>query len=149
MMSQLEITSQAFKHRESIPVKYTCEGEEVNPSLVVRSVPLKTESLALVMSDPDAPGGTWIHWVMWNLNPNGHKISENSAPGVEGKNSAGQIGYQGPCPPSGTHRYIFEVFALDSKIDLEEGAIKDELEKAIKGRILASGSLTGLYEKSG
>lgn len=148
-MEKLIVTSTAFEHNQGIPDKYTCKGEEVNPPLAIRNVPLRTESLALIMSDPDAAGGTWSHWLVWNINPNGSKIRENSVPGLEGKNSADKIGYQGPCPPSGTHRYIFRVYALNSKLDLKSGAARRELAKAMKGKVIATGSLIGTYKKSG
>src|SRR4030095_4782705 len=142
----LQVSSSAFKDNGVIPVKYTCEGENINPAISVQNIPQQTKSLALILDDPDAPNGGFNHWIMWNIDPSA-TINENSAPGTQGKNGAGKISYTGPCPPSGTHHYHFKVYALDTKLDLESGADKTQLENAIKGHIVVSGELIGLYKK--
>jgi len=143
----MNITSPAFEHNQMIPAKYTCQGEDIAPPLAISDWPEATKSLALINDDPDAPGGTWNHWIVWNITPAG-AIGENTVPGVQGKNSWGRNDYGGPCPPGGTHRYFFKLTALDTELDLKEGASKDELERAMKGHILAEAELIGLYAKS-
>ena len=143
----LQVSSSAFKENDLIPAKYTCEGENINPAISVKNIPQQAKSLALIMDDPDARNGGFNHWVMWNIDPSG-TINENSAPGTQGKNGAGKSGYAGPCPPTGTHHYHFKVYALDTKLNLQEGANKTQLEAAIKGHVLASGELIGLYKKT-
>jgi len=142
----LQVTSPMFRNNEPIPVKYTCEGDNVNPPLDIKNIPIDTKSLALIMDDPDAPKGTFDHWIMWNIEPDG-VISQNTSPGKEGRNGRGENKYTGPCPPSGTHHYHFKVYALDTKLDLEAGADKKTLEAAMKGHILAEGKLVGTYKK--
>ncbi len=150
-MNGLVIKSSAFKNNEFIPAKYTCEGENVNPLLEILNVPPETKSLVLIMDDPDAPSGTWDHWIMWNIDPKTHYIPEDSVPAgaVEGTTSFGRLGYGGPCPPRGDkpHRYMFKVYALDTVLDLKEGAVKAELEKAMAGHILDQTTLIGLYQR--
>ena len=147
-VTTLEVSSPSFKNGDYIPITYTCEGKDINPAFEIKNIPQGTLSLALIMDDPDAPGGTFTHWLMWNLAP-GKVIKENSAPGVEGKNGSDKKGYKGPCPPAGTgvHHYHFKVFALNAKLD---GSInnKIELENAMKTHILAQGELIGLYKKT-
>lgn len=143
----LQVSSPAFKENGLIPSKYTCEGQNINPALTVKNIPQGTKSLALIVDDPDAPNGTFDHWVIWNIDPSG-TIGENSAPGTEGKNGTGKNGYMGPCPPTGTHHYHFKVYALNGKLDLESGANKSQLEKAMTGHILAQAELIGLYKKT-
>jgi Raf kinase inhibitor-like YbhB/YbcL family protein len=145
-MVGLTVKSTAFENNKLIPVKFTCDGDEVNPPLNIEGMPQGTKTLALVVDDPDAPRGTFDHWVVWNIPPTG-KIEENSVPGTEGQNSAGQCGYMGPCPPSGTHRYFFKVYALDVKLDLKPSARKRDVEKAMEDHILAKGELIGLYRR--
>jgi Raf kinase inhibitor-like YbhB/YbcL family protein len=142
----LRVRSVAFSHGGHIPPKYTCEGENINPPLEVSGMPEKTKSLALIVEDHDAPQGIYDHWVVWNIPPNA-AIDENSVPGISGKNSFGNTGYGGPCPPSGSHRYFFKVFALDSELDLGPGSDKNILEKAMKDHVLATGELMALYQK--
>jgi len=142
----MKIRSIAFSQNGHIPPKYTCEGENVNPPLDVSNVPENTKSLALIMEDPDAPSGTFTHWLMWNFQPN-EVITEGNTPGVEGINSFGKLGYGGPCPPNGAHRYYFRVFALDSKLDLLPGVDKKALLKAMEGRILETSELMAYYQK--
>lgn len=142
----LEVTSPSFANNGSIPFKFSCEGDNVNPELSIKNIPGEAKSLALIVDDPDAPNGTFDHWVMWNIPPK-EKIAQDSAPGMQGKNGKKENKYTGPCPPSGVHHYHFKVYALDSKLDLNDLADKAQLMKAMEGHILASGELTGLYEK--
>lgn len=145
----MKITSPAFEHNHLIPDKYTCRGEEVSVPLRFSGVPEKTQSLALIMDDPDAPGGTWIHWLLWNIDPRVTEIKEGLAPAgsVQGLNSSGEAAYQGPCPPSGRHRYFFKLYALDTRLDLPAGARRAQLEEALSGHVVAQAELIGLYEK--
>lgn len=145
-MEELTITSSAFESKGVIPVKYTCDGEDVNPPLSVEGVPEGTESLVLIVDDPDAPMRTWDHWVVWNIPPT-KKIGENSVPGTEGMNDFGKHSYGGPCPPSGTHRYFFKAYALNRKLDLPSNSRKRNVEKAMEGHILAKGQIVGLYSR--
>jgi len=145
-MDELTITCSAFENRGVIPAKYTCDGDDVNPPLSVDGIPEGTQSLVLIVDDPDAPMGTWDHWVVWNIPPV-KKIEENSVPGTEGLNDFGRHSYGGPCPPSGTHRYFFKVYALDTKLDLDANSRKKNLERAMQGHILAKGEIIGLYSR--
>jgi Raf kinase inhibitor-like YbhB/YbcL family protein len=146
---KMDVSSANFKNYQSIPAKYTCEGEDVNPALNIKDIPTNAKSLAMVMYDPDAPGKTFNHWVVWNIPP-AETIPENASTlGVSGMNSAGLKGYKGPCPPSGTHHYHFKVFALDQMLSLQEGSSRLALERAMKGHTLAEGELVGLYQKGG
>jgi len=144
--NQLKLISIVFSHNGHIPPKYTCEGENINPPLEVENIPDGTKTLALIVEDPDAPRGVFTHWIMWNISPN-DAITERSNPGISGTNSFGKTGYGGPCPPSGEHRYFFRVFALDDELDLVAGVTKEELLDALKGHILASAELMGVYQK--
>lgn len=145
----MKLTSSAFSHNQSIPQNYTCDGENVNPPLSISGVPENTKSLALIMDDPDAPAGTWVHWAVWNIDPKTTEIAENSVPTgvVEGKTSFGKPGYGGPCPPSGTHRYFFKLYALDTTINLSSSSTKQDLEKAMEAQILDKTELIGLYSR--
>lgn len=147
MVSNLVIKSSVFSGGDSIPSRYTCEGEDVNPPLEVDNIPEDTKSLVLIVEDPDAPKQVWDHWLVWNIPPIS-KIEENTVPGREGKNSFGKHHYGGPCPPSGTHRYFFKVFALNGQLDLDEDTEKEELERAMADKILAKGELMGLYSRN-
>lgn len=143
--NNLKISSPAFEDGGNLPVKYSCDGSGVNPPLKIKGFPTATQTFALILEDPDAPSGSFIHWLCWNLPPV-EDITENSTPGLQGKNSAGKKGYTAPCPPAGKpHHYIFKIYALDSKLELSENASRTELEKAMQGHILAQGQLTGLY----
>jgi Raf kinase inhibitor-like YbhB/YbcL family protein len=146
-MANLEVKSPAFEKNGMIPTKYTCEGEDINPPLTISGIPDAAKTLALTIEDPGAPSGTFDHWVVWNIPTNG-KIKENMSSGTQGKNGANQVGYTGMCPPSGTHKYIFTVYALDTKLELDENAHKKDLKKAIQGHILAEGQLIAYYKKS-
>lgn len=145
----MKITSAVFKEGELIPNIYTCKGKNINPPVQIADVPAGTRSLALILDDPDAPGGTWVHWVMWNISPATGGIEENSVPtgAVQGKNSWGNSGYGGPCPPSGVHRYFFKIYALNTALSLPSSDGKKDLEKAMKGHILAEGQLMGRVKK--
>jgi len=140
------LRSTAFSHNGHIPVTYTCEGEDINPPLEFTGVPEETKSIALILEDPDAPRGTFDHWVVWNISPN-EAIAEKTNAGINGRNSFGRTGYGGPCPPSGVHRYFFKAYALDSQLDLLGGAGKQDLIDAMKGHIIASAELMGQYSK--
>ena len=145
--NNLELRSTAFSHNGHIPPLYTCEGEDINPPLEVHNISQGTQSLALIVEDPDAPNGVFDHWLVWNISPQ-QDITERANPGINGTNSFGKTGYGGPCPPSGSHRYFFRVYALDTELDLPAGANKKELQQAMEGHILAEGELMGLYKKS-
>ena len=143
---QLKVSSSAFKNEGMIPLKYTCEGSNVNPPLNVEHIPEDARCLALIVEDPDALMGIWVHWVVWNI-PVTHHIKENRIHGIEGINDFQQLHYGGPCPPSGTHRYFFKVYALDSLLDLPANTKKNQIEKAISEHIIGFGELIGLYKK--
>ena len=143
-MKELTITSPAFQNNQPIPEKYTCEG--FNPPLSIEGIPQDTKSLALILDDPDAPSGTFDHWIVWNIPPSQNKIAEHTTPGTEGLNSDQEHGYIGPCPPPGKpHRYTFRVFALDMMLSLGANSSKKDLENAMKGHVLAEGKLIGLF----
>jgi len=144
-MDELKITSPAFEHNQKIPSKYTCDGEDINPELIIENIPKGTATLALIIDDPDAPVGNWDHWIVFNIEPK--NIDEDSIPGIQGINSWGRNSYGGPCPPSGTHRYFFKVYALDAKLPLPENTNKKQLESEIQDHILAKGELIGLYQR--
>lgn len=142
----MQLTS-VFSDNQAIPGQFTCDGENINPKLNITEIPEKTKSLSLIVDDPDAPGGNFIHWVMWNVGAETKQIEENSIPAgaVVGKNDFGNNEYGGPCPPSGTHRYQFTVYALDTKIDLPASAGKKELLAAMNDHILSQAMLVGNY----
>ena len=146
-MSRLSISSPAFAPNGPIPSKHTCDGIDVNPPLSIGNVPEAAKSLALIVDDPDAPGGTWVHWVVWNIAPGTKEIPGDSVPqgALQGTNDFRNRNYGGPCPPSGTHRYFFKLYALDAVLPLKAGATKADLEPAMKGHILAQAELIGQY----
>ncbi len=148
-MADLTIDSPAFVHEQPIPSKYSCQGKDINPPLHIDGVPEGTKTLVLIMDDPDAPMGTWDHWIMWNIPPKS-QIEEDSVPkgAVQGKNSWKRNDYGGPCPPSGTHRYFFKLYALDKTLDLPASAGKKDVEAAMNGHILAEAVLMGTYKKN-
>jgi len=150
----IKIKSPAFVPGGKIPGKYTCDGMDISPPLAWTSGPEGTKTFALICDDPDAPMGTWVHWVLFNLPADIIELRENVPPERElesgakqGMNDFRKIGYGGPCPPGGTHRYYFKLYALDTEINLEAGATKSELLKAMEGHILAEGQLMGKYER--
>lgn len=146
----MQITSPAFAHNTSIPAQYTCQGDDRNPPLVVGNIPANAVSCVLIMDDPDAPGRTWDHWIVFNIPVDGSTmiVAQDSVPGVQGWNSFGRTGYGGPCPPSGEHRYFFKWYALDTMLSLGEGARPHEVKRAMEGHILAEAQMIGLYRKS-
>ena len=146
-MKELTVKSSAFEANKQIPKKYTCDAENTNPPLTIEGTPKETKTLALILDDPDAPRGTFDHWVVWNIPPSTNKVGEHSVPGTEGLNGARKAGYMGPCPPSGTHRYFFKVYALDTELSLGAKSTKRDLEKAMQDHILAKGELIGLYHR--
>ena len=146
----MKIASPVFQNNESIPAKFTCDGENINPPLEIKDVPENAKSLALIMDDPDAPAaGGFVHWVVFSIDPAIKEIRENSAPqnAIEGTNSAGRAGYTSPCPPSGTHRYFFKLYALDATLALDSSATREDVKKAIEGHILDQATLVGLYQR--
>jgi Raf kinase inhibitor-like YbhB/YbcL family protein len=147
---KMKITSSAFQEGGNIPSKFTCDGANVNPPLHIAQVPAEAKNLALIVDDPDAPGGLFIHWLTWGIDPKTTDIAENSVPpnAVQGKNGFGKSGYGGPCPPSGTHRYYFRVYALDRTLNLSAGANRGELDGQMKGHIIGQGELMGRYSRS-
>ena len=145
-MNKLKVTSIAFEYKEMIPTKYTCDGANVNPPLEIEGIPENAESLVLIVDDPDAPAGTWTHWVVFNITPT-KIIAENSVPGLQAMNDFKKADYGGPCPPGGTHRYYFKVFALDIKLNKSAGCSRKEVENAINGHVLAQGELIGKYSR--
>jgi Raf kinase inhibitor-like YbhB/YbcL family protein len=144
-MKELQVRSPAFQPNQPIPKKYSCKGKGINPPLSIEGTPEEAKTLALIMDDPDAPRGTFDHWVVWNIPPSTKSIEENSVPGNEGLNGMRKKGYTGPCPPSGTHRYFFKVYALDTELKLGSNSTKSDAEKAMQGHILAKGELEGLF----
>lgn len=146
----MHLTSTAFKEGETIPKKYTADGEDVSPPLQWTQSPQGTKSLALICDDPDAPRGTWVHWVLFNLPADTTGLPENAGAGPQGsrqgKNDFKKLGYGGPSPPPGKpHRYYFKIYALEVTLDLKEGATKAELEKAMAGQVLEQGQIMGRY----
>ncbi len=142
------LRSPAFANEGRIPARYTCDGEDVSPPLEIVGIPAGTETLVLIMDDPDAPMGTWDHWVAYDIPPT-EEIPEGVADlGTPGLNSWGRLGYGGPCPPSGTHRYVFHVFAIDGSLGLPPGADKATVLGAIANRVLDEAFLVGLYSRA-
>jgi Raf kinase inhibitor-like YbhB/YbcL family protein len=150
----LKITSSAFSEGDMIPRQHTCDGADASPALSWSGVPEGTKSLALICDDPDAPMGTWVHWVLFNIPPGESglpaKVPSNASlsnGAKHGTNDFRRLGYGGPCPPGGTHRYYFKLYALDTVLNLDSGATKSKLEEAMRGRILAEGQLMGKYQR--
>ena len=142
------ITSSAFKNNSKIPSKYTCDGENINPPLEFSDIPKETNSLVLIMDDPDAPSKTWVHWVLYSIPPSTAKIGENSAAeGIQGITDFGTEGYGGPCPPSGTHRYFFKLYALDTILDAPSGLTKQQVLEKVRDHVIEETELVGLYNK--
>jgi Raf kinase inhibitor-like YbhB/YbcL family protein len=145
---KMTISSIAFENQKNIPVQYTCVGRGVNPPLQFSDIPQGTKTLALLVDDPDAPGGTWVHWVVFNIDPKVSNLAENSKPaGTEGTTSFGNTGYGGPCPTSGTHRYFFKLYALDTRLNLSATTNKKAVENAMQGHIIEQSELVGLFSK--
>lgn len=146
---RMTITSSAFGNNDSIPKEYTCDGDGSSPPLAFTGIPAQTKSLALAVEDPDAPAATWIHWLVWNMSPQTRSIDTKSVPpeATEGTTSFGKPGYGGPCPPSGTHHYIFTLYALDTTLSIGSSAKFADLRATIKDHILAQAQLIGLYAR--
>ena len=143
----MKLASPAFEELETIPTEYTCDGENVSPPLQIENLPKGTRTLVLIVDDPDAPGGTWDHWVAFDIAPTAEIARDVGPLGIAGLNSWDTTGYGGPCPPSGTHRYVHQVYALDTELGLAEGATKAEVLEATEGHVIAEATLIGLYER--
>ncbi len=143
----MTLTSTDFENNGEIPTKFTCQDENVNPNLIISDTPENAKSLALIVDDPDAPGGTFTHWLMWDINPTLTEITTESTPGVEGINDFGKNKYNGPCPPYGRHRYSFKIYALNTILDLPPDTNSSTLQKAIKNHVLDMAEIIGTYQK--
>ena len=151
---KIDVTSSAFKEGATIPAKYTCGGQNISPPLAWSGAPKETNSFALICDDPDAPAGTWVHWVIFDIPANVNSLPEKVAKqeeiaglGKNGKNTSQHFGYDGPCPPSGTHRYYFKLYALDTMLNLKAGLSKEELLSAMKNHVLAEAQIMGRYKR--
>ena len=145
--AQINLRSSAFSSGGNIPAQFTCKGSDTNPPLQFQGIPKEAKSLALIVEDPDAPGGRFTHWLLWNIDPGTTQIAEKSVPhgALEGANDFGKTGYGGPCPPSGTHRYYFRLLAVDQKLDLKPGANRSALERALGKHVIGIGELMGRF----
>ncbi len=150
----ISLKSPSFKEGEMIPQRFTCDGEDISPELMWESIPEGYQTLAIVCDDPDAPMGTWVHWIIYNIPPGLTGLKEGIPPDEslpdgtkQGKNSWRRIGYGGPCPPGGTHRYFFKIYSLDTRLDLDPGVSKSQLIRAMEGHTLAQGQLMGRYHR--
>lgn len=150
--NNMELKSSSFENNSIIPSKYTCDGENINPELSIKNTPPNTKELVLIVDDPDAPGGTWTHWIVWRISPDINIVNEKDLPknAIEGITSFGTVGYGGPCPPKGDgkHRYFFTLYALSENIDLFKGATLSDLKKEMNGNVIDSATLVGLYERN-
>ena len=146
--ARMKVTSSAFQEGRNMPSKFTCDGSDTSPPLQITGIPSESKSLVLIVDDPDAPSGLFTHWLVWNIPPQINLIAEGNAPkGVQGANDFGKSGYRGPCPPPGTHRYSFKIFALDRELELRPGAKRSEVDSAMKGHVVAQGELVGRYAR--
>jgi Raf kinase inhibitor-like YbhB/YbcL family protein len=147
----MNLSSPDFGEGEDIPERYTCEGKDVSPTLKIGGVPKEAKGLVLIVDDPDAPGGNFTHWLLWNIGPDQAEILTNSLPhhAVQGMNDFGKSKYSGPCPPSGTHRYYFRLYALDTTLTLPASTKRKVIDSAIKGHIIAEATLMGRYARKG
>ncbi len=147
---KMTLTSPSFLNHQFIPSKYTCDGEDINPPLEINNIPKGARSLVLIVDDPDAPNGDWVHWLIWNIKADSRKIAENSIPegAVQGVTSFGYRHWGGPCPPSGMHHYHFKLYALDNFLDLGGQNDKTKLIQAMQGHVLDNGQLIGLYKRN-
>ncbi len=150
----ITVTSPAFEWMKAIPSKYTCDGADVSPPLAWQGVPEGARSIVLICDDPDAPAGTWVHWVCYDIPPTVDSLAENqpkadtlACGGKQGMTDFRRVGYGGPCPPGGTHRYFFKVYALDTMLNLPAGNTQTDIEKAMKGHVKAQGELVGVYSR--
>ena len=148
-MAELYVTSESLRHGDPMPVRHALEGENLSPQLSWSGLPDRTQSIAVICEDPDAPSGTFVHWIGWGIYPEAGRLGEGESAPREGRNDFGKTGYDGPSPPPGhgKHRYYFRVYALDTEPGLEPAASKEELEAAIKGHVLAAGELMATYER--
>jgi Raf kinase inhibitor-like YbhB/YbcL family protein len=148
-VGEFALTSEAFTHRDEIPRRHTCEGDDVSPALSWGNPPPGTRTLALIVDDPDAPIGTFTHWLGWNIDPASGGLAEGASAPAEGRNDFGAGGWSGPCPPHGhgAHRYFFRLYALDAELDVGFRAGREELEKALEGHVLATAELMGTFER--
>lgn len=149
MKKPLTLTSSAFESGQPIPLEYTCDGDSINPPLKIEGVIPEVKSLVLIMEDPDSSNGTFDHWILWNIHPRTKIIEEGYEPeeAMAGKGSSGSLDYEGPCPHSGTHRYLFKVYGIDTVLSLPKGSTKEDVMEEIEGHILQEGELMGTYEK--
>jgi Raf kinase inhibitor-like YbhB/YbcL family protein len=149
MTESFRISSNAFENNGGIPLKFTCDGMDINPPLAIQGVPAGAKSLALIVDDPDAPRGMWVHWVVWNIDPKITDIREDSVPkgALQGMNDFRKHDYGGPCPPSGTHRYFFKLYALDTQLNIGPNSEKTSLEKAMQGHIISQAQIMGTYKR--
>jgi Raf kinase inhibitor-like YbhB/YbcL family protein len=145
----MKLTSPAFSDNGKIPSKYTCDGEDINPPLIISETPAAAKSLALIVDDPDAPAGDWVHWTLWNISADTKEIAEGSIPAgaVQGLTDFGYNKWGGPCPPSGVHHYQFKLYALDTVLNISGSSKKRDIEKAMAGHVIDQTQLTGLYQK--
>ena len=145
----MKIVSTVFKNNQMIPQKYTCDGKNINPPLQIIDIPKEAKSLVLIVDDPDAPSGDWVHWLVWNIPPTIKFISENESPqgAIQGTNDSGRQNYDGPCPPSGIHHYQFKIYVLDTILNLPSNSRKKDLENSMQGHILNKDMLLGLYQR--
>ena len=144
----MKITSSAFQQGGNIPSKFTCDESDTSPPLQITGIPSNAKMLVLIADDPDAPGGLFTHWLVWNIPAQTSSIAQGSEPkGVHGTNDFGKPGYKGPCPPPGTHRYSFKIFALDRELDLHTGAKRSQVDVAMKGHVIGQGELVGRYAR--
>lgn len=145
----MKLKSPAFEENEPIPPIYTCDGDNINPHLDISEVPTNAQSLALIVDDPDAPGGTFVHWMVWDIPPQIREIPEGeiSEGSIEGLNSAGRVGYIAPCPPSGIHHYHFKLYALNKKLNVTQNITRAELEREMDGGIIEETELVGTYSR--
>lgn len=150
----MKLTSSAFVDNGLIPAKYTCDGADISPPLTWDEIPSETQSLVLIVDDPDAPGRTFVHWVVYDIPPTVNQLPEKivgskniPSGGVQGKNDFGKLGYGGPCPPSGTHHYFFHLYALDQKLSLATGASKSQIIRVMEGHVLGKAELIGRYQR--
>ncbi|MFW6282465.1 MAG: YbhB/YbcL family Raf kinase inhibitor-like protein [Minisyncoccales bacterium] len=146
--NELKISTPAYGEGELIPSKYTCDGENVSPELKIENIPVGADTFVLIFDDPDAPNGTFTHWVVFNIPAQINSVAEGAIPGVEGENDFKRTNYSGPCPPSGTHRYFFRLYAIEGQINLEKGVSRKQIEDEMHDKILASASYMGKYSKS-
>lgn len=155
IMENISISAEAFKEGDMIPAKFTCDGKDVSPSLTWKGIPSNTKSITLIMDDPDAPRGTFVHWVIFNIPAGTEKLPEGVPRNLtladgsfQGMTDFGRAGYGGPCPPPGKpHRYYFRIYALDTRLNLKPGAVRTDVENAMSGHILAKGELMGKYRR--